>query len=90
MSRSCVVSGVVKVAGIPVGEVARIDLKVTNASLRCDSYSVALSNLNAASAIWSRSIKLRKRIESAFKLSDIRGIIPLAFWPKFLNYNLQF
>ena len=90
MGGTCVVSCVVEPLPLPVGKVAGIDLKETDASLTSDSYAVSFPDINAAAAIRSSCVVKRKRIETTLKSGDVDGIFPFTFWPKFLYRNPQF
>ena len=87
MGRSSVVPGVVKPLPFPIGKVARIDLKISDASLSSDEHSIALSDDMATRSRASSCVSNRKRIKFTFESGDVDGIDPLTLRPEFLYRN---
>lgn len=79
---SAVLVGIEQSLRVPVGEIATIDLKVSDAVLSGDGHSVTVAHYRTAWVILIRGFRNSELVPIAFQLSDCGCVFPFRVGPE--------
>ena len=90
MGSTSILPGVVQPSPVPRGEIATIDLEISDRPLSTDLYAVTLTNWRSATVVRVCGISQGECIEIGFELRYCGCIVPFFYRPEGFDAGLQF